>query len=89
MDFPQSESQVKEENDVNGFIVDVLEIKPVKTEFDQNLANKEIIDLNLKSEIEIEVKTEIDDFETEKHYLPQIIGGKRKNDEIKKIKKKN
>jgi hypothetical protein len=73
----KSENKVETEN---YFIEDLLEIDEVKTEC---LSDEEIIDLNVKKE----VKTDIDDFETKK-YDSQIIGEKRKNNELSEIKTK-
>ena len=72
----KSDIHVKTEND---FVVDILEVKPVKTECHQNLSDEEIIDSNLEPEI----KTEIYDFDfNEKYDLPEFVGEKRKNKEI-------
>jgi hypothetical protein len=54
----------------------------------ENISDEDIIDLNLATEVKVEIKLEIDDFETEKYDLPQIIGEKRKNKEITKINSK-
>jgi hypothetical protein len=73
-----SESRLKKRNNENGLIVDSLNKQPVKTD-------EEIIDSNLEPVI----KTEISDFDfTEKYDLPQIIGEKRKNNEITEIEPK-
>jgi hypothetical protein len=69
----------------NGVIVDLPEMTPGITKYDQKLSDEKIIDVNLETEVKIEVIDEIDDFDSEKYDIPQIIGGTRKNDEIKKI----
>ena len=82
----KSDIHVKTEND---FVVDILEVKPVKTECHQNLSDEEIIDSNLETVVKTEIDEEIENFDfTEKYDLPQIIGEKRKNNEITEIEPK-
>ena len=76
----KSDIHVKTEND---FVVDILEVKPVKTECHQNLSDEEIIDSNLETVVKTEIDEEIENFDfTEKYDLPQIIAEKRKNIEM-------
>ena len=82
----KSDIHVKTEND---FVVDILEVKPVKTECHQNLSDEEIIDSNLETVVKTEIDEEIENFDfTENYDLPEFIGEKRKNKEIAEIEPK-